>query len=103
MSEVESIFKGLCKRFNKANVQAERSYYFSLGDLEKWTVHVTKESCEVKKGKYGEADCFFKGLAELFLDVWNGEHQLGPTDFLTGKVRSNNPMLLRDFVKAFQK
>ena len=32
MSEVEKIFKGLCKRFNKANVTAERSYYFSLGD-----------------------------------------------------------------------
>ena len=32
MSEVEAIFKGLCKRFNKANVAAERSYYFSLGE-----------------------------------------------------------------------
>jgi len=38
-----------------------------------------------------------------FLDVWNGEHQLGPKDFLTGKVKSNSPLLLKDFVKAFQK
>ena len=103
MSEVEAIFKGLCKRFNRANVTAERSYYFSLGEDEKWTVRITKEKCKVERGKSEEADCFFKGPAELFLDVWNGRHQLGPMDFLSGKVKSNNPMLLKDFVKAFQK
>ena len=103
MSEVEAIFKGLCKRFNKANVTAERSYYFSLGEDEKWTVRLTKDRCEVRKGQNEEADCFFKGPAELFLDVWNGRHQLGPMDFLSGKVKSNNPLLLKDFVKAFQK
>ena len=103
MSEVGAIFKGLCKRFNKANVKAERSYYFSLGDDEKWTVRITRDKCDVRKGKNEEADCFFKGPAELFLDVWNGEHDLGPMDFLTGKVKSNNPLLLKDFVRAFQK
>ena len=103
MSEVEAIFKGLCKRFNKANVAAERSYYFSLGEDEKWTVRLTKDKCEVRKGRNDEADCFFKGPAELFLDVWNGRHELGAMDFLTGKVKSNNPVLLKDFVKAFQK
>ena len=103
MSEVEAIFKGLCKRFNKANVAAERSYYFSLGDDEKWTVHVLKTKCTVEKGNAGEADCFFKGSPELFLDVWTGRHKLGPADFLSGRVKSNNPLLLRDFVAAFQK
>jgi putative sterol carrier protein len=103
VSEVERIFKGLCRRFNKENVETERSYYFSLGEDEKWTVRLTREKCEVQKGKNEEADCFFKGPAELFLDVWNGRHQLGPTDFLTGRVKSNNPMLLKDFVKAFRK
>jgi long-chain acyl-CoA synthetase len=103
VSEVAAIFKGLCKRFNKKNVTAERSYYFSLGEDEKWTVLITKDKCTVEKGKNDEADCFFKGPAELFLDVWNGRHELGAMDFLTGKVKSNNPMLLKDFVKAFQK
>ena len=103
MSEVEAIFKGLCKRFNKAKVTAERSYYFSLGEDEKWTVRLTREKCEVRKGKNEEADCFFKGPTELFLDVWNGRHELGAMDFITGKVKSNNPVLLKDFVKAFQK
>jgi putative sterol carrier protein len=103
MSEIAKIFKGLPKRFNKANVKEDRTYYFSLGDDEKWTVEITKDECSVKKGKSGDADCFFKGSPEMFLDVWNGDHKLGPTDFLTGKVKSNNPLLLKDFVAAFQK
>jgi putative sterol carrier protein len=103
MSEIEAIFKGLPKRFNKANVKTERTYYFSLGDEEKWTVRIGKDKCSVKKGKSDDADCFFKGSADLFLEVWNGTHTLGPVDFLTGKVKSNNPILLKDFVAAFQK
>jgi putative sterol carrier protein len=103
MSEIAKIFKGLPKHFNKANVKDERIYYFSLGDEEKWTVHIKRDKCTVKKGKTDDADCFFKGSAEMFLDVWNGDHKLGPKDFLTGKVKSNNPILLKDFVAAFQK
>jgi len=103
MSEIAKIFKGLPKRFNKANVKADCTYYFSLGDDEKWTVNITREKCTVKAGKSGDADCFFKGSADLFLDVWNGKHNLGPVDFLTGKVKSNNPVLLKDFVAAFKK
>ena len=103
MSDIAKIFKGLPKRFNKANVKAERTYYFSLGDDEKWTVNIKKDKCTVKKGKTDDADCFFKGSTEMFIDVWNGDHKLGPKDFLTGKVKSNNPILLKDFVAAFQK
>lgn len=103
MSEIAKIFKGLPKRFNKDNVTADRTYYFSLGDDEKWTVNITKDKCTVKQGKSDDADCFFKGSADLFLDVWSGKHNLGPVDFLTGKVKSNNPVLLKDFVAAFQK
>ena len=51
MSEIAKIFKGLPKRFNKANVKDERTYYFSLGDEEKWTVHIKKDECTVKEGK----------------------------------------------------
>ena len=101
--EIESIFKGLCKRFNRANVRAERSYHFELGADESWTVRITREKCHVKRGGGEDADVYFKGPAALFLDVWNGRHALGPKDFLTGKVRSNNPFLLKDFVAAFQK
>ena len=103
MSEIAKVFKGLPKRFNKAGVTAARSYYFSLGDDEKWTVRVGKDKCTVEKGQNEDADCFFKAPAELFLKVWNGTHKLGPTDFLTGRVKSNNPVLLKEFVAAFAK
>ena len=94
MSEIAKIFKSLPKRFNKAGVKTARSYYFSLGDDEKWTVHVGKDECTVEKGRKEDADCFFKAAPELFLDVWNGTHKLGPTDFLTGRVKSNNKALV---------
>jgi len=101
--EIESIFKGLCRRFNKENVRAQRSYHFDLGEGESWTVRITPEKCDVKRGGGDGADVYFKGEATLFLDVWNGRHELGPTDFLAGRVKSNNPFLLKDFVRAFQK
>ncbi len=100
--EIERIFKGLCRRFNRARVTAERSYYFSLGEDEKWTVDITREKCTVTRGRNEDSDVFFKGPPELFLDVWNGRHQLGPKDFLTGRVKSNRPLLLKDFVAVFQ-
>jgi len=102
VSEVEEIFKGLCKRFNSAHVKAERAYYFALGPHEEWTVHLTREKCTVHRGRTEEPDVYLEGPAELFLDVWNGRHKIGPVDFLTGRVKCNKPLLLRDFVKAFQ-
>jgi putative sterol carrier protein len=103
VSEIARIFKGLRRRFNAANVETERSYYFSLGEDEKWTVDVRKDGCEIREGKNEDADVFFKAPAKLFLDVWNGLHQLGPKDFLTGKVKSNRPLLLKEFAAAFGK
>ena len=103
MSEIAKVFKDLPKRFNKAGVKAARTYYFSLGDDEKWTVHIGKDKCTVEEGKNEDADCFFKASPELFLDVWSGKHQLGATDFLMGRVKSNNPMLLKEFVAAFER
>lgn len=102
MSEIETIFKGLCARFNKANVKAERSYHFSLGEHEQWTVSIRRDGCEVRRGRNDQADVFLEGPAELFLDVWNGRHRLGPMDFLTGRVKSNQPLALKEFVAAFQ-
>ena len=104
MSEIAKVFKDLPKRFNKDNVKKERTYYFSLGEKEKWTVRIGKDTCEVTSGRPAEdADCFFKASEEMFLDVWNGKHTPSAKDFLTGSIKSNNPMLLKDFVAVFRK
>ena len=104
MSEIADIFQGLPKKFQKGGVQTPRTFYFSLDDDEKWTVSIGKDKCEVKAGKPAQdADCFFKASKQMFLDVWNGKHVPSATDFLTGKIKSNNPLLLKDFVAAFKK
>ena len=90
--------------FLKGNVKTARTFYFSLGDKEKWTVALGKDKCEVTAGKPDEdADCFFKASEEMFLDVWNGRHTPSAKDFLTGAIKSNNPLLLKEFVAAFRK
>ena len=102
MSEVATIFEGLCERFQKGKLDKAMTFYFSLDD-EKWTVTLTPDSCSAKAGKTEDADCFFKASKQMFLDVWNGDHVPGAGDFLTGKIKSNNPMLLKDFIAAFTK
>jgi long-chain acyl-CoA synthetase len=103
-SEIAKVMKGLPKMFVKGSVKAPRTFYFSLGDTEKWTVELGKDACEVTAGKSdGDADCFFKASEEMFLDVWNGRHTPSARDFLTGAIKSNNPLLLKEFVAAFRK
>jgi len=103
-SEIAKVMKGLPKMFVKGNVKAPRTFYFSLGDTEKWTVALGKDACEVTAGKSdGDADCFFKASEQMFLDVWNGLHTPSARDFLTGAIKSNNPLLLKEFVAAFRK
>ena len=102
MSEISKVMKALPKMFNKANVKKPRTFYFSLGE-EKWTVALADE-CVITAGKPDEdVDCFFKASETMFLDVWNGRYTPSAKDFLTGAIKSNNPLLLKEFVAAFKK
>ena len=104
MSEVSRIFEGLPGLFQKGAIKVPRTFYFSLDEDEKWTVLMDRERCEVKPGKPAkDADCFFKASKQMFLDVWNGKHTPSAKDFLMGTIKSNNPLLLKDFVSAFKK
>lgn len=102
-SPVAKIFKGLPKKYVGKNIKKPTSFYFSLDDDEKWTVSMTPDKCQVKPEKTENADCFFKGSKQMFLDVWNGKYTPGVMDFVTGKIKSNNPTMLKEFVAAFQK
>ena len=46
--------------FQKGSIGKDRTFYFSLGDDEKWTVQLTTDACTVTPGKSEDADCFFK-------------------------------------------
>ncbi len=103
MSEVAKVFEALPKMFQKGAVKTARTFYFSLDDDDKWTVSLSADKCVVKQGKSEDADCFFKASTQMFLDVWNGQHVPGIKDFMAGTIKSNNPMLLKDFIAAFKK
>lgn len=102
-SEVAKIFKGLAKKYVGANVKKPTTFYFSLDEDEKWTVRMEPGKCSALAEKSDAADCFFKGSKQMFLDVWSGNYTPTAMDFLTGKIKSNNPTMLKEFVAAFQK
>ena len=102
-SEVAQIFESLPTRFVKGSVKTPRTFYFSLDDVEKWTVTLGPDACTVKPGKTDDADCFFKSTSKIFLEVWSGKKTPSATDFITGAIKSNNPLMLKEFVGAFQK
>jgi putative sterol carrier protein len=103
-SEVAKVFEKLPTMFQKGSVKKARTYYFSLDEDEKWTVSVTPDGCSVAKGKpAADADCFFKASKQMFLDVWSGKYTPSAKDFLMGSIKSNNPLLLKEFVSAFKK
>jgi putative sterol carrier protein len=102
-SEIAKVFEKLPKLFQKGAVSKDRTFYFSLGEDEKWTVVLTKDKCTVKPGKTEDADCFFKASEEMFLNVWSGSYTPSAKDFMFGTIKSNNPLLLKEFVAAFQK
>jgi putative sterol carrier protein len=102
-SEVAKVFEKLPTMFQKGSVKKPRTYYFSLDDDEKWTVALGLDRCEVTRGKGdADADCFFKASKQMFLDVWSGKYTPSAKDFIMGSIKSNNPMLLKEFVDAFK-
>src|SRR5512139_930256 len=102
MSVIGDIFHSLAPRYQKGAFSRPTSFYFSLDD-EKWTVTFTPDTCTVTEGKpEKDADCYFKASAQMFDDVWNGRYTPSAKDFLLGTIKSNNPMMLKDFVAAFK-
>ncbi len=98
---VEEIFTNLQSSFKPGVVTEKRSFYFSIDD-HKWTVVVDAGSCSVERGKtIDDADCFVKTSEELFLKIYNGHHYPGVGDFLSGRIKSNNPYMMKTFVEVF--
>ena len=100
---IETIFSGLEASYAAGEIEAETSFYFSIEDIKK-TVVLTPESCRVEDGKTIEAvDCVCKTDRDFFLKIWNDGYRPGMSDFMGGKIKSNNPLTLKDFLAAFGK
>jgi long-chain acyl-CoA synthetase len=103
-AEIRDIFQQLERRFKKGALEREVTFYFSLGEGpgEKWTLFVGPDRCEAKEGKHSEkADCVLKTTPDFFVKMVRDGYEPGFLDFTRGKVKSNDPMLLRELKKAF--
>ncbi len=100
-----TLFSELQSKFQKDAVDKPVSFYFTLGNDEKakWTVVVSKDACEVKLGKPagGTADCVLKTSAEIFTKIVRDSYTPGPSEFLSGAIKSNDVGLLMTFQKVF--
>jgi putative sterol carrier protein len=74
--------------------------YFSI-EGDQWTVEVGPEACSVRPGKVDNADCFLKTTKEIFLGTIKGEYTPSLSDIMSGKVKTNNPILLMTFKSIF--
>jgi long-chain acyl-CoA synthetase len=101
-----TLFAELEEKFKPEAVERPVSYYFTLGadELAKWTVRVDSDRCEVRPGKPdgGQADCVLKTSSEIFTKIVRESYIPGPSDFLSGAVKSNDVSLLLTFQKIFQ-
>lgn len=100
---IETIFSCLEDSYSPAEIDEETSYYFSIEDIKK-TVVLTPQACRIEDGKtIEEVDCVCKTDGDFFLKIWNDGYRPGMSDFMSGKIKSNNPMALKDFLTAFGK
>lgn len=100
---LERVFRELESRFVAGSVHEPLSFYFALGDTERWTVRITQSSCEVQPGKVASpADCVLKTSPAMFRRIVRERYTPSPAEFMAGAVKSNNIALLFTFQKAFQ-
>lgn len=84
-------------------VDKETAYYFSLGEFKK-TVRLSADGCVVEDGRtVDDADCVCKTDETFFLSIWEDGYRPGMGDFMSGKIKSNNPSALHLFLQAFGK
>ncbi|HEY7545808.1 MAG TPA: hypothetical protein VID27_13030, partial [Blastocatellia bacterium] len=100
LTETSQVFQALPLLFKKHKTDKQLTYYFSI-EGDQWTVEVGPEACAVRPGKVEDADCFLKTSKEIFLGTIKGDYTPSLTDIMSGKVKTNNPILLQKFKSIF--
>jgi long-chain acyl-CoA synthetase len=99
--DVDKLFETMKAKFVKGKVEEPIVFYFSLGDTEKWTLTIEPDDIHIQKGKVDNADCFLKTEKDLFIKMIRGEWKPGVMDFMSGKVKSNDPFKLQILQDVF--
>jgi hypothetical protein len=101
LTEVGEVFRALPSRFRPDKVDLATSFYFFI-DEEEWTVVVERDRCSVTEGKTVEdPDCFLKTSGEILLGTIRGTYTPGLADLVSGRINTNNPLLLQTFKDIF--
>ena len=99
--DIAGLFESLCGRFKPGKVAKATVFHVSI-DEKSWTIAVGPNHCSVAEGPpQQEPDCSLKTTKALFLATFRGEYMPSMMDFMSGKIKSNNPMLLMVLKDAF--
>ena len=99
-ADLQAAFDELSSRFEAGKVDEPIVFYFSIGE-EKWTMTIEPDGVHVQEGKIENADVFLKTDKERFLKMLKGEYMPGAMDFMSGKVKSNDPFKLKVLREVF--
>jgi hypothetical protein len=98
---LQKLFAEVEKNFKKNTFKEKKIFYFNIEGIEK-SVIVDSSGFKVEDGKIVEVpDCQCEIKKELLEKIWYEDYKPSFIDFVSGKVRTNNPYLLREFMKAF--
>src|SRR5690606_14247134 len=99
---IADVFRDLEKRFQVGSIEESVSYYFSLGDGERWSMQLSPEVCRIWAGKpEGDAGCVLNAAKAMLTKLVKEAYTPTPSAFIAGTVKSNNIGLLVTFQKAF--
>lgn len=99
---VTQIFLDMKGLFIPGKMRRDVTYYFSVGEGNKWTVQMGPKKIKVTKGKLTDhADCVLKTNPGMFLRMVNKGYVPNFIDFQLGFVKTNRPEMLVEFRKAF--
>jgi len=99
----EGFFGTVEGSYRKGIFSVPTIFYFSVDEVKK-TLTLDGEGCKIEDGKtVDEADCVCKTTKEMFDRIWNEGYRPGIMDFMGGKIKSNAPQLLQQFLEAFGK
>jgi hypothetical protein len=99
--DIQRIFDEMPQRYKKGSASARKVFYFSIDSL-KYTVTVEPDVCTVEPGKtVDNADVILKTTTKIFGNMVLRGKLPGPVDIARGKIKTNDPMGLKDLKDWF--
>jgi hypothetical protein len=100
---VEKIFNEVEKSFKKNTFKEKKIFFFNVEGIEK-TITIDSNGFVVEDGKtVDNPDCQCEIKREILEKVWYENYKPSFIDFISGKIRANDPYLLKEFMRAFGK